>query len=313
MSQQHERSAGRIAVIGSIMTDLVTSITRMPERGETLEAARFALGHGGKGANQAVAAANLGSDVLFVGKVGDDAFGAATLENFRAHAIGVQHVGVVAGVASGVAPIFVEPSGDNRILIVKGANDCVLPADLDRARTAIARCAMIVLQLEIPLETVYYAIDLGAEFGVPVLLNPAPARADLDLDRLRGVAFFMPNQSELALLTGLPSASIADAALAARVLVAAGIGTVIVTLGADGALFVDAAHEVHLAAPQVDAVDTTGAGDAFIGCFAHHVVAGASISGAIATSVRYAADSVTRSGSQMSFATRAAFAGLSAT
>jgi ribokinase len=296
-----------IAVIGSNMMDLVTYVTRMPELGETLEAPQFVMAHGGKGANQAVAAANLGSRVVFVGKVGDDGFGTLTLENFRTHGIDARHVGTAAGTASGVAPIFVEPSGENRILIVKGANDRLTPEDVERARAELAASAMILLQLEVPLETVYRAVELGVELGKPVLLNPAPATPQLDLQRLRGLAFLVPNQTELALLTGMPCASAAEAAVAARAIVAAGVETVIVTLGAAGALLVSADAEQTYAAVRVTPVDTTGAGDAFIGSFAHHFAAGRDVAAALDAAVRYAAHSVTRKGTQISYATRAEF------
>lgn len=289
------------------MMDLVTYVTRMPERGETLEAPQFALAHGGKGANQAVAAANLGSSIVFVGKVGDDAFGALTLENFRRHGIGVDHVGRIEGVASGVAPIFVEPNGENRILIVKGANDWLRPADVDRARADLAGCKMILLQLEVPLDVVYRAEELGVELGIPVVLNPAPATPDLDLGRLDGLAFLVPNQTELELLSGMPCASAADAATAARSIVAAGVRTVIVTLGAGGALLVRRDEERRFAATRVEPVDTTGAGDAFIGSFAHHFAAGGDAVTAIEAANRYAAHSVTRKGTQISYASRAEF------
>jgi ribokinase len=297
----------RIAVIGSNMMDLVTYVTRMPERGETLEAAQFALAHGGKGANQAVAAANLGSRILFVGKVGDDEFGILTLANFRAHGIDASHVGVVSGVASGVAPIFVEPNGENRILIVKGANDRLRPGDVEQARDDLATCAMILLQLEVPLETVYRAVELGVELAIPVVLNPAPATPQLDLRRLSGLAFLVPNQSELALLSGKPCATPAEAALAARAIVAAGVEAVIVTLGAHGALLVTNSEERQIAAVRVAPVDTTGAGDAFIGSFAHHFVAEHDVGAALEAAVRYAAHSVTRKGTQISYASRAEF------
>lgn len=292
----------RIAVIGSCMMDLVTYGTRMPERGETIEATQFAMAFGGKGANQAVAAAKRGSDVVFVGKVGADTFGTSTLDNFRTYGIDVRHVGIVPGSATGVAPIFVEPSGENRILIVKGANAHLLPADVERARADIATCAMIVLQLEVPLETVYYAIALGAQLQLPVVLNPAPATPLLDLARLRGLAYVVPNQSELALLTGLPCDRVADAALAARKLIAAGIETIVVTLGADGALLMTRDRQHHEPGVRVVAVDTTGAGDAFIGSFAQQIAAGTDVATALTAAVAYSADSVTRTGSQISFA-----------
>ena len=292
----------RIVVIGSSMTDLVTNVTRMPERGETIEAPSFFIAHGGKGANQAVAAAKLGSRVLFVGKVGEDAFGAAALENFSAHRIDTRFTGIVPGVASGVAPIFVEPGGENRILIIKGANDRLTPDDVDAARDELAHCDAIVLQLEVPLTTVYRAIELGAQLDRTVIVNPAPATRELALERLRGVAFVVPNQTELALLSGMPCATPGDAQAAARTLLAAGVGTVIVTLGAAGALIVTPGGAQHVAAPAVTAVDTTGAGDAFIGCFAHTYAHAHDVGAAVDAAIRYASDSVTRPGSQISFA-----------
>jgi ribokinase len=297
----------RIAVVGSNMMDLITYVTRLPERGETIEAPSFLMAHGGKGANQAVAAAHLGSDVLFVGKVGSDAFGTLTLENFRRHGIDARYVGVADGSASGVAPIFVEPGGENRILIVTGANALLTPADVERARDDLARADAILLQLEVPLDTVYATLALGVAHGVPVFLNPAPATPKLDLARLRGLAFLLPNQSELALLTGLAVATIVDAEAAARVVVAAGIAAVVVTLGADGALFVTAETVMHVPAPRVAPVDTSGAGDAFIGSFAHHYAETHDVGSAMHAAVAYAAHSVTRRGTQISYATRAEF------
>jgi ribokinase len=297
----------RIAVVGSNMMDLVTYVTRFPERGETIEAPSFLMAHGGKGANQAVAAAHLGSEVLFVGKVGGDAFGTLTLENFRRHGIDARHVGVVADAPSGVAPIFVEPDGENRILIVTGANAMLTPADVEGAREDLSRANAILLQLEVPLETVYATVALGVAAGVPVFLNPAPARTDLDLARLRGLAFLLPNESELALLTGLPVTTNAQAEAAARRVIAAGIAAVVVTLGAGGALNVTEDAAVHVPAPRVVPVDTSGAGDAFIGSFAHHYTAGGDVPAALRAAVAYASHSVTRRGTQMSYATRTEF------
>ncbi len=292
---------------GSINTDLITYVTRMPERGETLDGLRFAMAPGGKGANQAVAAALLGSEVMMVACVGDDAFGAEARANFAKRGIDARHVRVVPGESSGVAPIFVEPSGENRILIVRGANNDLAPADLANAEGDLRGCEILALQLEVPLVTVYAAVETGVRLGVRVVLNPAPASPELDVARLRGLAFLIPNQTELALLSGLPVASRDDAVAAARTLIARGIERVIVTLGADGALLVDATQAHHVPSLAVDAVDTTGAGDAFIGSFIHHLAAGHAADAAIAAGVRYAADSVTKHGTQSSYATRAAF------
>ena len=293
---------------GSINTDLITYVTRMPERGETLDGLRFAMAPGGKGANQAVAAAQLGSEVMMIACVGDDAFGVEARANFAERAIDARHVRVVPGESSGVAPIFVEPSGENRILIVRGANNELAPADVARAEPDLRACDVLALQLEVPLGTVYAAVEAGVRLGLRVVLNPAPATPELDVARLRGLAYLIPNQTELALLSGMPVGSTGEAVAAARALIARGIERVIVTLGADGALLVDAASLHHVPSIAVDAVDTTGAGDAFIGSFIHHLAAGAEVSAAIEAGVRYAADSVTKRGTQSSYATRDEFA-----
>jgi ribokinase len=299
----------RIAVVGSTMVDLVTTIERMPVLGETLEAPRFEIGHGGKGANQAAAAAKLGADVMMVGRVGDDVFGGGTIANLQGLGIDTTHMAVVAGTSSGVAPIFVDGNGDNSILIVKGANDHLRPADIEAAGDDLRGCGLLLLQLEIPLETVYAAIDFARENRIRVVLNPAPASPSLSLERIAGVDFFMPNQTELAILTGLPTGSATEAEIAARTLLSQGIGAIVVTLGADGALLVTA-DAVHVVPPvMVQAVDTSGAGDAFIGAFAARYVEDGDVPAALAMAARYAADSVTRAGTQKSFATRAEFGG----
>lgn len=297
----------RIAVIGSNMVDLITYVDRMPELGETLEAPRFVMGYGGKGANQAVAAARLGGDVMLVSRIGDDSFADNTLTNLQRQGIDIRHVEKVADTTSGVAPIFVEPGGENSILIVKGANAHLLPAEIDRAADDLADCGLILLQLEIPLETVYHAVAFGARHGIPTVLNPAPAASALDLDQLSTLDFLVPNQTELAMLSGLPIDSRDDVIPAAQALIARGIRAVIVTLGAEGVMFVDPERSVHLPTVSVDVHDTTGAGDAFVGSFARYYVRDRNIDTALHNAVRYAADSVTRLGTQSSYADLAAF------
>lgn len=304
-----QRALRRIAVVGSNMVDLVTDIDRMPDAGETLEGRGFAIGPGGKGANQAVAAARLGGEVVMVTAVGDDVFGRSTRETLSAAGIGLTHVRTVPGVPNGVAPIFVTPDGENRILIVKGANAHLAPEDVDRAMPAIAGCGLLLLQLEIPLETVYHAIDRATAASVPVLLNPAPATRALSLERIVHCRFFAPNQTELAILTGLPTGTPAEAEAAARTLLAAGIGAVIVTLGAAGALFVGAGETIAIPPVAVRPVDTTGAGDAFLGAFAyHHGACGEAPARALRLAAAYAAHAVTGRGTQASFADAATFA-----
>ena len=293
----------KIAVVGSNMMDLVTYIERMPGRGETLEAPDFAMGFGGKGANQAVAAARLGSDVAMVTCVGDDAFGPQVRANLHANGIDTSHVRTVAGTASGVAPIFVERDGENAILIVKGANAALAPSDVDAAAETLRAASAILLQLEVDLETVYHTVAFGAREGVTTILNPAPAHPDLDIARLDGLDWFCPNESELALLTGLPTDSDAAVVAAARSLIAQGIRNVVVTLGGRGARRISADRVVEIAPVPVTPVDTTGAGDAFIGSFAHFLGAGLGADDALARAARYAALSITRRGTQTSYAT----------
>jgi len=293
----------RIAVIGSNMVDLITYVTRMPARGETVEAPSFEMGHGGKGANQAVAAAKLGAPVVMVTAVGDDMFADSTVRNLDRLGIDTRYVKRVPGKSSGVAPIMVDPTGENSILIVKGANADLSPADVDRAADVLKTCDLILLQLEVPLETVYAAIAFGKRHGVRTVLNPAPATADLALDKIRDVTFFIPNESELAILTGMPVDTDAGIAAAARRLLDQGVETVIVTLGSRGALLATGTGARRIEPVTVKAVDTTGAGDAFVGSFARFLAGGLPLEASLKQAVRYAADSVTRRGTQRAYAT----------
>jgi ribokinase len=294
--------APRIGVVGSTMTDLITYGARMPRAGETLEAERFAVGRGGKGANQAVAAARLGAGVSFIGRVGEDQFGRDTCAALSAEGIDISHLLTTPGVASGVAPIFVADNGENCILIIKGANARVTPADIEAASPVLRGCDLILLQLEIPLEAVYATIDWAGRHGKRVLLNPAPATDKLAFERIASVDYFVPNQTELAILSGLPTETVAEATAAARHLLARGMRRIIVTLGGDGVLLVTPEEAAHIPALTVKPRDTTGAGDAFIGAFAFYETAGEPLDTALRKAAAYAALSVTRDGTQTSFA-----------
>lgn len=295
-----------IAVIGSNMVDLISYITRMPKEGETIEAPDFSMGCGGKGSNQAVAAARLGSKVLMMTRVGDDLFARNTIENYERNGIDTTHVQSVHG-TSGVAPIFVDQQSHNSIIIVKGANNALRPEDVRAAADDIRQCKLIVLQLEIPLETVYAAIDLGTELGIPVLLNPAPANPHLDYGEVVKCDFFTPNETELATLTGMVTDTLDNIRAAALALVHRGCKNVIVTMGSRGVIWLDDQHELVLPQCNVDAIDTTGAGDAFIGCFSHYYVQGSSIADSLKFANQYAANSVTKRGTQKSYATAEEF------
>ena len=297
----------RIGVVGSSNVDLVTYVDRMPVWGETIAAPRFEMSHGGKGANQAVAAAKLGADVVMVSKVGDDMLGDGVLQNFERTGVDARHVERVNGQSTGTATILVDKSGDNCILIVKGANGDLTPEDVERAGDDLKTCDLILTQLEVPLETVYATLAFGKRHGVKTVLNPAPAVRDLDMERARDASFLMPNETELAILTRLPVESEAEVAAAAHSLVGRGFEAVIVTLGARGALIATPEGARRIAPVKVEAIDTTGAGDAFIGSFARYLAAGLSLDAALAQASRYAAFSVTRRGAQKSFATEAEF------
>jgi ribokinase len=274
----------------------------MPGPGETLEAPAFEMGCGGKGANQAVAAARLGADVMMVTRVGDDVFGDNTIRNLESFGVDTRHVVKVAGKSSGVAPIFVEQSGENSILIVKGANADLLPAEVDTAAADLKQCGLILMQMEVPVETVYHTIELAAQNGIETILNPAPAAANLDPERIRQVTFLVPNESELALLSGLPTETDEAIITAARSLIARGIRTVIVTLGGRGARMITSDEIVNIEPVKVTPKDTTGAGDAFIGSFARFYAETGEVVSSLKKASLYAAHSITRPGTQKAYA-----------
>src|SRR5437764_2700784 len=244
--------------------DCTTFGDRFPKPGETIFGQSFNLGFGGKGANQAVAARLCGADVFMVARVGSDLFGPATIENFRKQGIDATYVKQVEGVSSGVAPIFVEPSGQNRILVVKGANDEIKPADVDAAGAMLKSADCIVLQFEIPLETVYYTVAFARKHGIRCILNPAPGQP-VEMRALAELDYLVPNESEAESITGIRVRSVEDAKKSAEKLLAGGIRRVIITLGANGSLLAGRDLKEHLPAFPVKAVDSTGAGDAFIG------------------------------------------------
>ena len=227
----------RIGVIGSTNMDLTTTVERMPVWGETVLARHFETSFGGKGANQAVAAAKLGAEVVMVTNLGDDGLGESALKNFESYGIDTGHVRRIPNQSTGTATILVdEKSGDNSILIVAGANGDLSAADVEAASEKLKLCDLILLQLEIQLETAYAALRFGWRNGVKTVLNPAPARRNLDMGAVRQASFLIPNETELAILTDMPVESEAEVAAAAQSLVSQGVETVIVTLGARGAL-----------------------------------------------------------------------------
>ena len=296
----------RIAVVGSANVDLTTFTDRFPKPGETIFGQKFDLGFGGKGANQAVAARLCGAEVFMVARVGSDLFGPATIENFKKLGINATHVKQVEGVSSGVAPIFVEPSGQNRIFVVKGANDELKPADVDAAGDVLKSVDCIVLQFEIPLETVYYTVAFARKNGIRCILNPAPGQP-IDVAAIKDLDYFVPNESEAESISGMPVKNLEDAKKCAQKLVADGIRRVIITLGENGSLLATREGIEHLPAFSVKCVDSTGAGDAFIGSFAVFLGEGLPEREAVRRANLYAGLSTTGVGTQKSFYDRARF------
>jgi ribokinase len=296
----------RIVVVGSANIDLTTFTNQFPKPGETIFGQKFDLGFGGKGANQAVAARLCGAEVFMVARVGSDLFGPATIENFRKQGIDPTHVKQVEGLSSGVAPIFVDPNGQNRILVVKGANDALKPADVDAAAETLKSADCIVLQFEIPVETVYYTIAFARKHGIRCILNPAPAQS-VDLAALKDLDYFVPNETEAETIAGTPVRNVEDAKKVAAQLVSSGIRRVIITLGANGSLLAGREGSEHVPPFAVNAIDSTGAGDAFIGSFAVFLGEGVPEKEAVRRANLYAGLSTTGIGTQKSFFDRARF------
>jgi ribokinase len=299
-------SSARIAVIGSANTDLTTFTDVFPRPGETLFGKTFQMGFGGKGANQAVASRLCGAEVLMVAKVGDDLFGRATIDNFASFGIDTTHVQIVPDTPTGVAPIFVEPDGQNRIIVVKGANDRLTPADVDAAAADLRNVDAIILQFEIPLRTIYHAIRFARAHHIRCVVNPAPA-IPAELEELTGADLFIPNESEAEQLTGQPVRSEAEAAACAATLLTRGFRRVVITLGARGSLVADSTGYTQVPAYPVTSIDTSGAGDAFIGSLAVFLAEGVNEQEALSRANLYAALSTTRVGTQKSFPTRVDF------
>jgi ribokinase len=308
MGQDHGRGQG-ITVVGSLNADLVVSVRRFPTPGETVTGQDFAVFPGGKGANQAFAAARLASGELavrMVGRVGDDAYGDWLRQNLAGAGVDVSHIVPIAGTPTGLALVAIDPSAQNQIVVVPGANGAFAPGALTEAHHAVAGAAVVLLQLEIPLPTVQTAARIAHEGGAVVILDPAPARALADM-LLRSIDYLTPNESELSVLTGgAPQASLrrGEAVTRARQLIARGARKVLVKMGRQGALLVTETGEHLFPAFPVEAVDTTAAGDAFNAGLAFALARGIAEVEAVRYATATGALCVTQAGAQPSMPTR---------
>ncbi len=294
----------RIVVVGSINADMVVRSDRLPGPGETVTGGRFVMAPGGKGANQAVAAARLGAEVTLIAKTGRDPLGDQAVENYRREGIVTDWILRDPQHATGVALILVDRQGENLISVASGANHALRPEDIARAAEPIRTADVVLLQLEIPLETVQHTARLAAEAGVAVILDPAPAPGGpLDRALLEQVAYLTPNQSEAERLTGVRVEGESSARIAAERLLDSGVRQAIITMGADGALVAGPDRAVLIPASEVDARDSTAAGDAFNGGLAVALARGVGLQHAVREASLVAALSVTRLGAQPSLPT----------
>ena len=289
----------KIAVIGSSNTDMIIQTQRIPRPGETILGGRFSIASGGKGANQAVASARAGGDVSFIARVGDDMFGKTAIEGFEKDKINTEHIIIDKNQPSGVAFIFVADDGENSIGVASGANANLSVNDINKTSGIIRSADILLMQLEIPVETVEYAVSLANKHGTKVILNPAPAQALSD-SLLQNVFIFTPNETEAEFFTGLKIEKKGDAQKAADVLLKKNINTVIITLGAKGALIATTSKKEFVPGFKVNAVDTTAAGDVFNGTLAVAIAEGKELEHATSFANAAAALSVTRLGAQPS-------------
>lgn len=284
-----------VLVIGSSNTDMVVRVPQLPAPGETVLGGEFFTFAGGKGANQAVAAARAGANVQFLGAIGDDNLGIAARDALDAEGIDTRDLISVSGTASGVALIFVSDAGENSIAVASGANASVSAEQIAEWSNTVSAAGILLMQLETPIAAVAAAAAMAAKAGIRAVLNPAPA-ANLDDELLANLYCITPNAGEASSLTGIDVVCSETAATAAARLIQRGVDTAVVTLGPNGALVADGSEIVHVAAPRVSVVDTTGAGDTFNGVLVAMLNGGADLTSAARIAVQAASLSVQRPG-----------------
>jgi ribokinase len=291
-----------IVVIGSLNMDLVVTVGSLPKKGETVRGSDLMRIPGGKGANQATVASLLGSQVSMIGSVGQDEFGSILINNLSRYGVDTTGIIIDPQIVTGTALIMVDRKGDNSIVISPGANSRTSPEDIDRHEELIKKAKLVLLQLEIPLNTISHVIDLAQKHHVPVVLNPAPV-AEIPTSTLKKVSYLIPNEIEAAQLSGIDVQDLHSAEQAANKFLDLGVEVVVITLGRNGCLVKDRRQTLHAPAPKVKVIDSTAAGDAFIGAFSSRIIQGHSLSDAARFANCAGALTVTRRGAQTSLPT----------
>jgi len=299
----------KIVVVGSCNTDMVIKADRLPVPGETILGGTFFMNPGGKGANQAVAASRMGGNVTLISKTGNDVFGKQSVMLYTAENIKTDYIFSDPKHPSGVALITVDSQGENCIVVASGANAYLTPSDIDKASAEIENSDLILMQLEIPIETVEYVAEMASKKGIKVILNPAPARALSD-NLLKNLYIIIPNKSEAEILSGIKVTDIESAKQAADIISAKGVDIVVITLGSQGALIKEYNEFLFVEAFKVDALDTTAAGDTFCGSVCVGLSEGRSILDSVKLAARAAAITVTRMGAQASIPYRSELSSL---
>lgn len=289
----------KIVVVGSCNTDMVVKSDRLPVPGETVLGGAFMMNPGGKGANQAVAIARMGGNVTFISKTGNDLFGRQSVEMYGDENIVTDYIFSDQHLPSGVALIMVDRNGENCIVVASGANGSLSPKDIEKARNVIENADILLMQLEVPMDTVEYAAKLAHEKGIKVVLNPAPA-AFLSNELLKCLYAVIPNKTEAEMLSGIKVSDLETAKQAADIIAAKGVDVVVITLGSKGSLIKEGDRYFSIEADKVEAVDTTAAGDTFCGAFCVGISEGLSIEDAVRMANTAAALTVTREGAQCS-------------
>ncbi|OJX92131.1 MAG: ribokinase [Paludibacter sp. 47-17] len=292
-------SSKKIVVVGSCNTDMVVKSDRLPVPGETVLGGAFMMNPGGKGANQAVAIARMGGHVTFISKTGNDLFGRQSVEMYGDEKINTDYIFSDPNLPSGVALIMVDRNGENCIVVASGANGSLSPKDIEKARNVIESADILLMQLEVPMDTVEYAAKLAHEKGIKVVLNPAPATF-LSNELLKCLYAIIPNKTEAEMLSGIKVSDLETAKQAADIIAAKGVDVVVITLGSKGSLIKDGDRYCSVEADRVEAVDTTAAGDTFCGAFCVGISEGLSIDDAVRMANTAAALTVTREGAQCS-------------